>query len=182
MEDNGHNASTIFYAIKVLGRREMYRGARNYCVKMMCHLAIIYPYLIPIMDEYVFDKFNASVYDIEKFAKVLYEEASAKKNSETLNYAIFYAVKYNFSLSVDAECIINSYNCISKILALIYFRINGDSESVDKLTKEAERLAECDFDENWLFIYEALDASKLKKEWQSLKNAGVSFLVPEYCC
>lgn len=182
MEDNGHNTSTIFYAIKILGGRELKWGAKNYCVKMMCHLAIIYPYLIPIMDEYVFDKFNASVYDIEKFAKVLYEEASAKENSEALNYAIFYAVKYNFTLSIDVELIIDSYNCISKILALIYFRINGDSESVDKLTKEAERLAECDFDENWLFIYEAVDASKLKKEWQSLKNAGVSFLVPEYCC
>ena len=182
MADNGQNASTIFYAIKILGGRELNKGARKYCVKMMCHLAIIYPYLIPIMDEYVFDKFNASVYDIEKFSKVLYKEALAKKNSEALNYAIFYAVKYNFSLSVDAECIINSYNCISKLLALIYFRINGDSESVDKLTKEAERLVECDFDENWLFIYEAVDASKLKKEWQSLKNAGVSFLVPEYCC
>ena len=60
--------------------------------------------------------------------------------------------------------------------------MNGDSESVDKLAKEAERLAECDFDENWLFIYEAVDVSKLKDEWQSLKNAGVSFLLPEYCC
>lgn len=182
MADNGQNASTIFYAIKILGGRELNKGARKYCVKMMCHLAIIYPYLIPIMDEYVFDKFNASVYDIEKFSKVLYKEALAKKNSEALNYAIFYAVKYNFTLSVNAKLIIDSYNCISKLLALIYFRMNGDSESVDKLAKEAERLAECDFDENWLFIYEAVDVSKLKDEWQSLKNAGVSFLLPEYCC
>ena len=182
MADNGQNASTIFYAIKILGGRELNKGARKYCVKMMCHLAIIYPYLIPIMDEYVFDKFNASVYDIEKFSKVLYKEALAKKNSEALNYAIFYAVKYNFTLSVNAKFIIDSYNCISKLLALIYFRMNGDSESVDKLAKEAERLAECDFDENWLFIYEAVDVSKLKDEWQSLKNAGVSFLLPEYCC
>lgn len=182
MADNGQNASTIFYAIKILGGRELNKGARKYCVKMMCHLAIIYPYLIPIMDEYVFDKFNASVYDIEKFSKVLYKEALAKKNSEALNYAIFYAVKYNFTLSVNAKLIIDSYNCISKLLSLIYFRMNGDSESVDKLAKEAERLAECDFDENWLFIYEAVDVSKLKDEWQSLKNAGVSFLLPEYCC
>ena len=182
MADNGQNASTIFYAIKILGGRELNKGARKYCVKMMCHLAIIYPYLIPIMDEYVFDKFNASVYDIEKFSKVLYKESLAKKNSEALNYAIFYAVKYNFTLSVNAKLIIDSYNCISKLLALIYFRMNGDSESVDKLAKEAERLAECDFDENWLFIYEAVDVSKLKDEWQSLKNAGVSFLLPEYCC
>ena len=182
MADNGQNTSTIFYAIKILGGRELNKGARKYCVKMMCHLAIIYPYLIPIMDEYVFDKFNASVYDIEKFSKVLYKEALAKKNYEALNYAIFYAVKYNFTLSVNAKLIIDSYNCISKLLALIYFRMNGDSESVDKLAKEAERLAECDFDENWLFIYEAVDVSKLKDEWQSLKNAGVSFLLPEYCC
>ena len=116
------------------------------------------------------------------FSKVLYKEALAKKNSEALNYAIFYAVKYNFTLSVNAKLIIDSYNCISKLLALIYFRMNGDSESVDKLAKEAERLAECDFDGNWLFIYEAVDVSKLKDEWQSLKNAGVSFLLPEYCC
>ncbi len=180
MEKNGGNASSIFYAIKILGGNKLSQNAKEYCVKVMCHLAIIFPYLIPIMDEYVFEKFNASVFDIEKFSKSLYKEFLSKENFEALSYAIFYAVKYNFIINIDVCKIISSSSCISKLLAFVYFKKNNDDKSVEELVKEAVRLAENDFDENWLFTYEVLKPSKLHDNWKPLKEAGVSFLLPEY--
>ena len=45
------------------------------------------------------------------------------------------------------------------------------------MLNEARRLKIADFDENWLFIYEALSATELDGEWKNIKNAGVTFLV-----
>lgn len=177
MQSNGGNASALFFAIKVLGNNPISNSAKDYCVKTMCNLAIIYPYLVPIMDKYVFDGFNASVIDIEAFAKVLYEDSTKNANYEGISYALFYAIKYNFLISVDVTVILQSSSCICKIMLLIYARKYGDFTMETALLGEARRLKATDFDENWVFIYEALSATELDDEWKNIKNAGVTFLV-----
>ena len=177
MQSNGKNASSITFAIKTLGNNRISNSAKEYCVKTMCHLAIMYPYLIPIMDTYVFDAFNASVIDIESFTKVLYEESLKKHNYEGVSYALFYASKYNFLLNIDINDIVISDNCICKTSMLRYCRIKGDSATENILLNNARNLATSDFDENWIFIYEALNASELKDEWKILKSNNISFLV-----
>lgn len=59
MKSNGNNASAINFAIKVISKNDCSESAKDYCVKTMCNLAIIYPYLVPIMDKYVFDAYSA---------------------------------------------------------------------------------------------------------------------------
>lgn len=181
LDDNGHNLSTVFYAIKVLGGHKMSDNARQYCVKTMCYLAIIYPYLVTIIDKYVFEKFLVEISTIEGFSNTLYEDSIQNFNSEALNYSIFFAIKYKFKLNINVDEIIKSYGCISKLLALEYFKNNNDVDAVNKLLDEAKKLKENDFDENWLFIYEALKSSELEGDWKKMKNEHVSFLRQEYC-
>lgn len=176
MQTNGKNASALFFAIKVLGNNPISNSAKDYCVKTMCNLAIIYPYLVPIMDKYVFDGFNASVFDIEAFTNVLYKDSIKKANYEGISYSLHYAIKYNFSMGINANDIIQSSSCICKLLLLLYSRQYGDSNTETALVNEARRLKNNDFDENWIFIYEALPSSELKDEWKTIKDAGVTFL------
>ncbi len=173
---NGRNASAIFFAIKVLGNNPISDNAKNYCIKSMCNLAIIYPYLVPIMDRFVFDAFNASVIDIEAFSKTLYLDSKHKANYEGISYSLYFAIKYNFCIDVDVTDIIQTPSAICKLLLLIYSRNNGDHRMEGALLNEARRMKQNEFDENWVFIYEALSSSELCDEWRIIKNAGVSFL------
>lgn len=125
----------------------------------------------------MFDAFNASVIQIEKFAKILYSESLKKKNYEGICFALFYASKYNFMLPIDINDIIASGNCVCKVSMLRYCRIKGDTINETLLRNDALNLKAHEFDENWLFVYEALSACDLQGEWIGIKNAGVSFLI-----
>lgn len=178
MKENGKNASSILFAIKVLGNNKISNSAKEFCIKHMCSLAIIYPYLVPNMDKYVFDAFNASVYSIEDFARVLYEDSVKKENFEGISYALFYAIKYNFILPIDEDWIIDARDCVAKTLLLMYARSKGMLVLLQKLYDEALRLRDADeFDENWVFVYETLNAVDISDpEWKTMKQNNVSFL------
>ncbi len=179
MKENGKNTSAILFAIKVLGNNKISNSAKQYCVKKMCSLAIIYPYLVPNMDKYVFDAFNASVIDIEAFAKVLYFDSVKKENFEGISYSLYYAIKYNFSLPLDEDWIIGTSDCIVKTLLLMYARSKGLVLLQSKLYNEAIRLRDADeFDENWLFVYEALNDIDISDvEWNNMKRNNITFLL-----
>lgn len=176
MKTNGNNASSLFYAIKVIGNKPTSPRAREYCVKTMCNLAIIYPYLVPIMDQYVFTVFKAAVKDIEAFANALLADSMRRGNYEGISYALYFALKYNFMIAIDVNSIIKSSSCICKLLLLVYSRKQGDAITEAVLINEAKSLNNTDFDENWIFIYEALSDAELNGEWRVIKAAGVSFL------
>lgn len=198
MQTNGNNASVLFYAIKILGKKELTALAEDFCLTQICHLAIIYPYLIPIMDKYVFTAFKASKDTIEKFTEALYKDAKKKGNWEAISYALFFAWKYDFKLpEVKKKEIIESSDCICKLLLFIYCKQFKDRPTMGLLRKKAKSLMNTYFDENWVFIYETLSADEIdkgwlipqdlskkeaqkieaqKKEWMELKKSRVEFL------
>lgn len=206
VKENGDNASILFYAMKVLCHRKLSDKAADFCVKEMCHLAIIYPYLVPIMDQYVFSPCNASDDIIQKFAEALYKDSERVVNFEAISYALFFAYKYRFELvSLKKEYIIESPSCICRLLLFYYCQSLEDSKTLDLLKDKAIELMKSDFDENWIFIYEILsledftkemnniiknlETSKDKvdkkinvfKEWLRLKKAGISFVDFSIC-
>lgn len=177
MKENGGNASTILFAIKVLGNSPISENACRLCVKRMSSLAIIYPYLVPMMDEHVFAKFHAEVSEIETFTRALYKDSERNSNFEGIRYALFYALKYGFMLQVDAELLISSSDCISKLLLWIYAQKFNLEDIANRLVEEAKRLKnDHEFDENWVFAYEVLPSEDLSDEWKVLKDNGISFL------
>lgn len=181
MKDNGNNASAIYYAIKVLGKKKISNNAKICCVRTMCHLAVIYPYLVPIMDRYVFEAFNASQTDIEKFANILYHDSFLSKNYEGLSYALYFAIKYKFLINeISIKDIVSSSNCVYKVLSYVYFKTNNNKKALKELKEDARSLKKDSFEENWLFIYEALPKSDMSGDWSCLKKQGISFLVDKF--
>ncbi|WP_308683227.1 hypothetical protein [Stomatobaculum longum] len=147
------------------------------------HFAAIYPYLIPLLDEYVFKPFTASKADIERFSDIIFDNAKKTKNYEALIYAIFFSLKYDFDISkISAGFAIKENSCLLKIFTWMYFNRKKDITEIRKLEDHARKLAKDadDLDENWLFIYEVLPQSNLEGEWKPMKKVGISFIKQEF--
>lgn len=183
MQKNKTNSAILNYAIKSLPYKNMSHNAIEYCVKTIMHLCLLYPYLLQIMDEYVFERFNISVDNIRKFTQLIYDQESKNKNYDGVCFAIFFALKYNFTIdSLIAQDAIDSDSCVFRLLAFLYFKKNRILSERSDLRTLALNL-KTDDDElgrNWLFVYEVLPQSDLPGEWKILKTNGISFLKKEY--
>lgn len=138
--------------------------------------------LIPLLDEYVFTPYGASPTEILKFANMIYEAYLPKDNFEACAYALFFAVKANGGIdSFDISAVIQKKDCILLLLALVYCRKRQYRSGVEELKKFAIKLRDSgEFDEYWLFAYETLGSGNLLDDWQAMKKANVSFLLPAY--
>lgn len=183
MQRNGENSAILNYAIKSLPEGKLSPNAKEYCVKTILHLCLLYPYLLQILDEWVFLRFNVPEETIKEYSERIYEQEIRNKNYDGVCYALFYALKYGFIMKSDlvkAQDAIDSDSCIFRLLAFLYFKKHMIVEERKKLRDYADKLKNDDFDQNWLFAYEVLPHSNLAGEWKKLKASGVSFLKKEY--
>lgn len=179
MEENNHDGAPVNYALKVLSKKEMTEPARDYLVKVILHMAYLYPYLVHYLEEYVFLPYKVPAHQIQNFSKLLYDEGARQDQCEMMYFALYFAWKYGFELyGVDVDTIISTDSCICKVLALLYFESAHQEEALELLRKHAKSFLKDrnDFDRNWLFAYEALNQDQLKNEWKAYKEAGVTFI------
>lgn len=180
MQDNKANSAILNYAIKVLSGQELTPNARDYCVKTIFHLALLYPYLIPLLEENVFDVFSVQGDQIADYSQKVFRLGCDSRNYEAICFSIYYALKYNFSIdAITADMAISSNSCLFKLFAFLYYKMHCDKGAEKKLKEHARSLSSNndDFNRNWLFVYEALPQSDLKGEWKPMKKAGVSFVI-----
>lgn len=183
MQESGKNSAVLNYAIKALPYDKTSANARDYCIKTAFHLCLLYPYLLQIMDEFVFERFKVQRDEIKRLADLAYEWNKEAKNYDGVCYSIFFALKHKFQLGkIKAQDAIDSDSCVFRLLAFLYFAINKDVAEKTRLKDFALKLSgnDDDFGRNWLFVYEALPAKELSEEWQKIKVAGVSFLKNDY--
>ena len=174
MQTNKMNSAILNYAIKVLAGQELTPNAKEYCIKTIFHLCLIYPYLVPLLEKSVFEKFSVSGVEIEKLSQKLFEKGLDEKNYELICYALYFSIKYGFEIvKVDPDDAIASNSCLFKLFAFLYFKKNNNDTANKKMKSHARNLAsnEDDFNRNWLFVYEILPQSDLKGEWKPLKRA-----------
>lgn len=179
MQANKDNSAILNYAIKVLGGQKLTPNAQEYCVKTIFHLCLIYPYLIPLLEEYVFLPFSVQKDSIEKLTQKIYELGYQAKNFEAVCYAIYFSIKYKFSIpALDTAEVVNSDSCLYKLFSLVYYRMQKNKIAEKELKDHARKLSnnEDDFGRNWLFVFEALPQSELKDDWKNIKKYGVSFI------
>ena len=179
MQINKMNSAILNYAIKVLARQELTPNAKEYCIKTIFHLCLIYPYLAPLLEKSVFEKFSVSSVEIENLSQKLYEKGLNEKNYELICYALYFSIKYDFEIvKVDPDDAITSNSCLFKFFAFLYFKKNNSDTATKKMKDYARNLAsnEDDFNRNWLFVYEILPQSDLNDEWKPLKRAQISFV------
>lgn len=181
MKANGDNASILNYAIKVLSKQKLTYNAKMYAWKMSMHLCLLYPYLFFIMENNVFDSFEPPNDKINEFVNIAFDDGISKHNYEEVSYAIYFAIKYNFTINnIKISSIISDDNCIYKLFAYIYYKKKNAVSEIESLHNNALSLKDNDMDRNWLFVYEVLTSIELDKEWKLLKEKGISFLKAEF--
>jgi hypothetical protein len=52
------NTAIINYAIKVIAKKKLREYSQKYYLKRIHHLLLLYPYLVTLIDEFVFEKFD----------------------------------------------------------------------------------------------------------------------------
>lgn len=177
------NIAIIKYAIKVLsGQEEFSINAKQYCWKISMHLCLLYPYLIPLMEEKVFLPFDVPIDSIKNFINKAFKSGLANRNYEECAYAIYFALKHDVTIQdIDISDICSSDDCILKTIAYIYCKKNNDVDGIDKLYNNAFNLySNNDMERNWLFVYEVLKSDCFKDDWKCLKNANISFIKQEF--
>ena len=173
------NGAVFSYAVKAIASRYLTEEARQYYVKFVLHLAYCYPYLYQYLDEYLFYAFDVEPEDIASFAEQMLKHGFDVRNFEECSYAIFFAIKYDFELrNFDVVKIIATNDCILLVMAWQYVLCKGLEEGANLLHKHALMYhnIKSSFEENWLFVYEALTAKELTGQWKVIKKSNVSFL------
>ena len=173
------NSAVINYAMKMIARRNLDEKARQYYITMVLHLSLIYTYLFPFLDEYLFIPFDVIGSKIQSLSELMYTNGCAAKNAESISYALYFAIKYQFEIpSYNSSDIFKIPDCILHITAWRYAKTNKlDLNPFYTLAKEQSQL-DYDFNRNWLFVYEVLKQSDLENTWASMKGQKVSFLTP----
>lgn len=177
MKNNQNNSAILNYAIKVLAKQNMTKNAKTLCGKEFFHLALVYPYLIPLLEEHVIKPYNVKIEELEKFASLAYKNGLRDGNYEEAYYGLYLSWKYGFQVpDVNTEAILQTDSCILKLFGMLYFKSKKDE--LKKYKDHARYLLKqtSEMDRNWVFIYETLPLSDLKGEWKCLKEEGVSFI------
>ena len=179
----------INYAIKKLKGLAISENGEKLAAKRFMHMAVLYPYLLHLMEEYVFEPYKVEKNQIKTFVDTIYKDAIRINDYESLCYAIYFAMRYDFVLDAfetdyktAQQDVINSKDCLLLTFTWLYFmkqnHWNRTASQVKPLNRVAMNLKnkENDMDRYWLFCYEALTYGSLAGEWRTMKQAGVSFI------
>lgn len=181
MFNNKENSAILNYAIKVLAKKEMTLNAKDYLINTVHHLVLLYPYLVHLLDEKVFNKFSIDEEKIEKISKDLFNLGESKKFYEAMSYALFFSLKYNFLLTEDLfEKVEKSNDAILLLLAYLHDKKFMTHPSICKKYKRLANLLKDEIDEYWIFVYEVLTTGSLKSEWKKLKGEDITFIKSDF--
>ena len=179
--------AVLYYAIK-MARRRLDSRAKRLFVQEAINLALLYPYLAPILDEHVFDKHR---YDgIEKvileFIEELLEIGIQRIYSDAIVHALYYTLKYDLQLSTSEDKlreIIEIDDCLSDVLLLEYakrYRIMRIQRAIRRRADKLKGMEVREQDRFWLLIYQLWRKKTLNNEGQlflaELKRKRFSFV------
>lgn len=178
MQENNDNAAILNYVMKVLATKQLTSNAEAYYVKTIFHLTIIYPYLVSLLEEYVFKPFSVEKSMISAISNMLYEEGIKLKNYEAVCYALYYAIKYDLDItSLNFDIAKRSNHCLFLLFTYLYYKKKKNISAVKSCKDYARALRKTNMDSFWLFIYETLPQSDLGDYWKAMKKEHVTFLM-----
>ncbi|MDE8268512.1 RNA-directed DNA polymerase [Erysipelothrix rhusiopathiae] len=182
MEKNKENSAIILYGIKILDGLILTKNAQNYFVKSIISLSLIYPYVVPLLNKYIFEKYEIVHEDKSRYINMIFSKYRNLNNYESCSFAIFYAFSNDVELeSFNIDKIIESEDCILATMALLYCKKFKKNDDLKKLKTKAEEIIQNgDLEDFWVFIYEALPYSNIPGELKNLKKHKISFLLDKY--
>lgn len=176
------DVSIINYAIQIISGKYLAFSAKNYYIKQIHHLVLLYPYLINLLDEHVFQAHSIDVEIIKRIGIDIYEYGIRTKIYEACSYAIYYALKYNFDIQIPSikTDSIRSNDCIFMLLAFRIDKIYQQIAYLQDYKIHARLLKTTDFQQFWLFIFEILPWTELSGEYRNMKRSGITFIKPNF--
>lgn len=177
----GNDAVPLNYAIKVLSSKYLGTKAKEYYINRLKHLVFSYPYLAPLMNDYVFNPFSVPLPDIIELANAMYKYGFEHDAFEASSYALYWAIVHEVQIDVKAENeVFATKDCVFMLLSFIYSKQNKMGKVILNNYKiEAERLLNSELDRYWLFVYEVIPQTKLKGSYKNLKRNKISFIKKE---
>lgn len=174
--------SALYYGVKTIPIDKLNLEAKECVVKTMTSLALLYPYLVHVIDEHVYSKYSTSL-PIDFYLNEIFNRYMKEDNFDAAAHAVQLAVKYDIMLdNFSTQDIIKKNDCILLLCGLIYCRHYKLGKSLTELKRYAKQLNSNpkDMEEYWPFVYECLGVGLLHDDWKALKKANVSFLKKEY--
>lgn len=171
-------SAPLNYAIKMLadknGERPLNLRAKRLYVQEAINLALAYPYLVPILDKFVFDKypFEGVTAKIAAFSASLVRLGTRRLYPDTIAHAFYYALKHEFALPIKEEDLLEVLtldDCIANVLLLEY-AVKRDLKKVQTAVREHSAKLKSgtsrDKDKNWLLIYQTWSENELHEHEQ----------------
>ncbi|WP_288885363.1 RNA-directed DNA polymerase [uncultured Eubacterium sp.] len=182
MSNNKDNASVILYGIKILKKHKLTSNAQKYVLKTMISLSLLYSYIVPLLEENIFDCLEVTHADKTKYINIIYDNYLNKEYAEPLSYALYYATKYDVKIEqFDIDMIIQKNDSVLFLCSLIYARHFKLQEIMKTLKNKAKEIRDYgEMNEYWPFTYECLTQGLLSGAWKELKKNDISFLKEEY--
>lgn len=181
MSHNEENSAIIFYGLRILSGYKLSKNAQQYLIKIIVSLSLIFPYIVPLLNKYVFSVYDCSKAQIQSYANIIFDTYLKKENFEACAFALHLMIDYSLvAINFNIDDIIKSDDCILLVTALVYCRKINDNESLKKLKDYARSIVLTNFDKNWLFLYECLSVGYFKEEWRDMKSNNISFLHSKY--
>ena len=181
MSHNEENSAIIFYGLRILSGYKLSKNAQQYLIKTIVSLSLIFPYIVPLLNKYVFSVYDCSKAQIQSYANIIFDTYLKKENFEACAFALHLMIDYSLvAINFNIDDIIKSDDCILLVTALVYCRKINDNESLKKLKDYARSIVLTNFDKNWLFLYECLSVGYFKEEWRDMKSNNISFLHSKY--
>lgn len=172
-------STPLNYAIKTIAGSEAprqlnSRAKRMYAQEAM-NLALAYPYLAPLLDEFVFDKYWHEGLEsrIADFATSLVHLGVRKLYPDTIAHALYFALKHDLTLDLKDEALIEIValdDCVTNVLLLEYAKKRKRPKVTAAINKRAKDLMAEDGrekDKHWLLIYQVWTRKELEGNGQS---------------
>lgn len=179
------------YAMKMIAGndapRKLNERAKRLYVQEAMNLAFAYPYLVPVLNSEVFDRYPFKGMDtkIGSFATSLVKMGLDKLHPDTIAHAIFYVIKHSQKINLsDSELlsVVAIDDCITNVLLFEYATIHGNATVAAAIQARASILKGADQrerDKQWLLIYQQWTQVELENNGQkflgAMKAKGVSF-------
>jgi hypothetical protein len=184
-------STPLNYAIKTISGSEETRKlnprAKRLYTQEAINLALAYPYLAPLLDQFVFDKYwhEGLKPRIADFASSLVRLGIRKLYPDAIAHALYFALKHDLVLDqIDDELIeiVALDDCVANVLLLEYAKRRERPKVKSAINRRTKELMTGDNrarDKHWLLIYHVWSKKELKGNGQSflakLKTKGFEF-------
>jgi len=181
-------SAPLNYAIKMVPIKLNIRAKRLY-VGEIINMALAYPYLVPLLDKYVFERYSYDgiVGKISESLNVVIRLGIRKIYPETIIHGLYLALKYKIILQLSVEELLEILiidDCLATVLLLEYAKLHQLTKVSAAIKKRSTSLKSEEpmmKDKQWLLFYQTWTETELRGNGQGfladLKKLDFKFVV-----